>query len=216
MQSRTGPERSGIIAKPPGRNIARPPSTSICRAARASRSRKDPPEYPPPFAQHGPMAAVRPSAATRNIKTSPAIVRRRNRASRPASTSAPHAGPMTEVAAQADAMTARDRLGDTGVLEAGQTEFRQRTGSGMGGRNWQAWLCGYAPPLEFRWPAYLSTALGPPLSCPAARDRRILQENSSGSKFLKEKFVTPRGLNSSRHAQNQADRLKAANTKRRR
>ena len=68
--------------------------------------------------------------------------------------------PMTQVAAEVVAMTALDCLGDTGVLEAAQAEFRDRTGGGIGGATWLAPLCDYAPPLNFRWPEYVTTARG--------------------------------------------------------
>lgn len=68
--------------------------------------------------------------------------------------------PMTEVAAQVVAMTALDCLGDGGVLGAAAAEFRARTGGGIGGSNWLAPLCDYAPPLDFRWPEYVTTPRG--------------------------------------------------------
>ena len=68
--------------------------------------------------------------------------------------------PMTVVAAQVVAMTALDCLGETGVLQAAQAEFRDRTGGGIGGSKWLAPLCDYAPPLDFRWPEYVTTARG--------------------------------------------------------
>ena len=68
--------------------------------------------------------------------------------------------PMTQVAAEVVAMTALDCLGNTGVLEAAQAEFRDRTGGGIGGATWLAPLCDYAPPLNFRWPEYVTTARG--------------------------------------------------------
>ncbi|MBU2942129.1 amidohydrolase [Shimia thalassica] len=68
--------------------------------------------------------------------------------------------PMVETAAKVIAMTALDLLGDTGVLEAAQAEFKERTGGGIGGENWIAPLCDYEPPLQFRWPEYVTTARG--------------------------------------------------------
>ncbi|MDO6798121.1 amidohydrolase [Shimia thalassica] len=68
--------------------------------------------------------------------------------------------PMVETAAKVIAMTALDLLGDTGVLEAAQAEFKDRTGGGIGGENWIAPLCDYEPPLQFRWPEYVTTARG--------------------------------------------------------
>ena len=68
--------------------------------------------------------------------------------------------PMTRVAAQVVAMTALDCLTDPTMLAAAQEEFRDRTGGGIGGKNWLAPLCDHAPPLDFRWPEYITTARG--------------------------------------------------------
>jgi len=68
--------------------------------------------------------------------------------------------PMTEVAAQVVAMTVLDCLGETDMLETAQAEFRTRTGGGIGGTKWLAPLCDYAPPVDFRWPEYITTARG--------------------------------------------------------
>ena len=81
---------------------------------------------------------------------------------------APCIDPMVEVAAQVIAMTALDCLGDSGVLEAAQAEFRDRTGGGIGGDNWLAPLCDYEPPLHFRWPEYVTTRRGEDWVLPTA------------------------------------------------
>ena len=39
-------------------------------------------------------------------------------------------------------------------------EFVERTGGGVGGSNWIAPLCDYEPPIDFRWPEYVTTARG--------------------------------------------------------
>jgi len=72
----------------------------------------------------------------------------------------PSIDPMINVAAQVIAMTALDCLGDSGVLEAAQAEFNDRTGGGVGGSDWQEPLCDYEPPLHFRWPEYITTPRG--------------------------------------------------------
>jgi len=84
----------------------------------------------------------------------------------------PSIDPMTEVAAQVVAMTALDCLGDTGLLEAAQAEFRDRTGGGIGGSNWLAPLCDYAPPLDFRWPEYVTTARGTDWVIPTSAEQK--------------------------------------------
>jgi aminobenzoyl-glutamate utilization protein B len=68
--------------------------------------------------------------------------------------------PMTEVAAQVIAMTALDCLTDPDLLDAARAEFTDRTCGGIGGTNWLAPLCDYAPPLAFRWPEYVTTPRG--------------------------------------------------------
>ncbi len=68
--------------------------------------------------------------------------------------------PMTEVAAQVVAMTTLDCLTNRNLLDEAQAEFRERTGGGIGGTDWLAPLCDYAPPLDFRWPEYITTARG--------------------------------------------------------
>lgn len=68
--------------------------------------------------------------------------------------------PMVKTAAQVIAMTILDCLGDSGVLEAAQAEFYERTGGGVNGDKWLGPLCDYKPPLHFRWPEYVTTARG--------------------------------------------------------
>ncbi|TKZ22638.1 amidohydrolase [Shimia litoralis] len=69
--------------------------------------------------------------------------------------------PMIEVAAQVIAMTALDCLmPESSVLADAKDEFVTRTGGGVGGDAWIAPLCDYAPPLNFRWPEYVTTRRG--------------------------------------------------------
>ena len=68
--------------------------------------------------------------------------------------------PMIETAARTVGGTLVDLLIDPQALPAARTEFEQRTGGGIGGSQWLAPLCDYAPPLDFRWPEYVSTPRG--------------------------------------------------------
>ncbi|MEQ9695424.1 amidohydrolase [Shimia sp. SDUM112013] len=68
--------------------------------------------------------------------------------------------PMIETAAKVLSMTALDLLSDAGALQRAQDEFRDRTGGGIGGTEWIAPLCDYDPPLNFRWPEYVTTSRG--------------------------------------------------------
>ena len=68
--------------------------------------------------------------------------------------------PMVEAAAQVLALTALDCLTKPELLAAAQAEFRERTGGGIGGTDWLAPLCDYEPPLDVRWPEYITTARG--------------------------------------------------------
>jgi len=44
--------------------------------------------------------------------------------------------------------------------EAARREFIERTGGGIGGSRWIAPLCDYKPPIDFRWPEYVTTRRG--------------------------------------------------------
>ncbi|WP_243613168.1 amidohydrolase [Shimia aestuarii] len=68
--------------------------------------------------------------------------------------------PMMETAAQVLALTALDCLTNPALLEEAQAEFKARTGGGIGGTDWLAPLCDYTPPLDARWPEYITTARG--------------------------------------------------------
>jgi aminobenzoyl-glutamate utilization protein B len=46
------------------------------------------------------------------------------------------------------------------VRTAARTEFIERTGGGVGGSSWIAPLCDYPPPIDFRWPEYVTTPRG--------------------------------------------------------
>jgi aminobenzoyl-glutamate utilization protein B len=68
--------------------------------------------------------------------------------------------PMVETAAKVLALSALRLLEDHRAREAAMEEFKARTGGGVGGSNWIAPLCDYAPPIHFRWPEYVTTARG--------------------------------------------------------
>jgi aminobenzoyl-glutamate utilization protein B len=55
-----------------------------------------------------------------------------------------------------------DLLTEPAPLRQAQDEFRDRTGSGIGGTKWVAPLLpkDFAPPVDLRWPEYTQTALG--------------------------------------------------------
>ncbi|MGB0505116.1 MAG: amidohydrolase [Pikeienuella sp.] len=72
----------------------------------------------------------------------------------------PSIDPMVDTAAEVIAMTALDCLTNPDLLAAAQAEFRERTGGGIGGDKWLPPLCDYEPPLNFRWPEYVTTRRG--------------------------------------------------------
>jgi aminobenzoyl-glutamate utilization protein B len=66
------------------------------------------------------------------------------------------------VAAKTMALTLLDLATDPALLAAAQTEFRERTGGGMGGSAWVGPLlpADFEPPVDLRWPEYVTTARG--------------------------------------------------------
>lgn len=68
--------------------------------------------------------------------------------------------PMIFVASKTIAATFLDLLNDQRLLNSCKQEFDERTGGGVGGTNWIAPLCDYDPPINFRWPEYVTTARG--------------------------------------------------------
>jgi aminobenzoyl-glutamate utilization protein B len=60
------------------------------------------------------------------------------------------------------ALTLVDLAADPAVLAAAQAEFRDRTGGGIGGANWVGPLLppDFVPPVDLRWPEYVTTARG--------------------------------------------------------
>jgi len=67
--------------------------------------------------------------------------------------------PMIDCAGKTVALTMLDLLTDRELLEQATREFVERTG-GIGGSRWQAPLCDYPAPIDFRWPEYVNTARG--------------------------------------------------------
>lgn len=68
--------------------------------------------------------------------------------------------PMIECAAKTIGCTLVDLLTEPQWLADAQAEFEQRTGGGIGGSDWIPPLCDYPPPLDFRWPEYVTTPRG--------------------------------------------------------
>ena len=68
--------------------------------------------------------------------------------------------PMVQTAAKVLALSALRLLEDKSARDAAMEEFRTRTGGGVGGDQWLAPQCDYAPPIHFRWPEYVDTPRG--------------------------------------------------------
>ncbi len=68
--------------------------------------------------------------------------------------------PMLSAASKTVALSLLRLLEDKDVRNAAREEFNQRTGGGIGGDQWIAPLCDYEPPINFRWPEYITTARG--------------------------------------------------------
>jgi aminobenzoyl-glutamate utilization protein B len=66
------------------------------------------------------------------------------------------------VAARTMALTMLDLALQPEVLEAAQAEFRERTGGGVGGSKWVGPLlpADFDPPVDLRWPEYVTTPRG--------------------------------------------------------
>lgn len=70
--------------------------------------------------------------------------------------------PMWSKAASVIATTLLDLLSEPAALERAQSEFRERTGGGVGGSRWIAPLLppDFQAPVGYRWPEYVSTPRG--------------------------------------------------------
>lgn len=66
------------------------------------------------------------------------------------------------VAAKTMALTLVDLAAKPDVLAAAQAEFRERTGGGVGGAGWVEPLlpADFVPPVDLKWPEYVTTARG--------------------------------------------------------
>lgn len=75
-------------------------------------------------------------------------------------------------AAQIIGMTIVDLLTKPEILKAAREEFNERTGGGIGGTKWVAPLCDYEPPVDLKWPEYVTTQRGEMQWCiPAKGDK---------------------------------------------
>ena len=70
--------------------------------------------------------------------------------------------PSVRVAAKTIGATLVDLLGDGELLAAAQAEFRERTGGGIGGEEWEPPMlpADFRVPHDLRWPEYVTTARG--------------------------------------------------------
>ncbi len=68
--------------------------------------------------------------------------------------------PMVTCAAKTVALSALRLLEDGQARQGAMDEFVRRTGGGVGGSEWIAPLCDYEPPINFRWPEYVTTQRG--------------------------------------------------------
>jgi len=76
------------------------------------------------------------------------------------------------VAGRTMALTLLDLALKPGLLEAAQAEWRDRTGGGLGGSKWVAPLLpkDFHPPVDLRWPEYVTTARGEEWWLPTPQD----------------------------------------------
>ncbi|MCR0983207.1 M20/M25/M40 family metallo-hydrolase [Roseomonas populi] len=76
------------------------------------------------------------------------------------------------VAARTMALTMVDLATKPGALDACQAEFRERTGGGVGGTEWVGPLlpADFDPPVDLRWPEYVSTPRGEEWTFPTPRN----------------------------------------------
>jgi aminobenzoyl-glutamate utilization protein B len=82
--------------------------------------------------------------------------------------------PSVRVAAKTIGATLVDLLADGELLAAAQAEFRERTGGGIGGARWEPPMlpADFRPPVELRWPEYITTARGEEWWIPTRADDR--------------------------------------------
>ena len=68
--------------------------------------------------------------------------------------------PMIATASKTLALSLLNLLEDNEIRQSARNEFDARTGGGIGGEQWMAPLCDYQPPINFRWPEYVTTVRG--------------------------------------------------------
>lgn len=68
--------------------------------------------------------------------------------------------PMIRTAAKILTLSALRLLEDSSARTDAMQEFKRRTGGGVGGTDWLPPLCDYEPPIDFRWPEYVTTHRG--------------------------------------------------------
>ncbi|MDQ7249227.1 amidohydrolase [Dongia sedimenti] len=80
--------------------------------------------------------------------------------------------PMIETAAKTIAGSICDLLTRPELLSAAKAEFTERTGGGVGGSNWISPQLpkDFRPPIDYRWPEYVTTSRGEEWWIPAAAD----------------------------------------------
>ena len=67
---------------------------------------------------------------------------------------------MLNSAAKTVALSLLRLLEDKESRDSAMHEFNQRTGGGVSGDRWIKALCDYQPPVNFRWPEYVTTHRG--------------------------------------------------------
>lgn len=79
--------------------------------------------------------------------------------------------PMWSTAGKVIGATIIDLMTDKAALERAQAEFRERTGGGIGGSKWVAPLLppDFAPPVDYRWPEYVTTVRGEEWTIPTGK-----------------------------------------------
>ncbi|QQK79638.1 amidohydrolase [Salicibibacter cibi] len=68
--------------------------------------------------------------------------------------------PMIYSASKTVGMMIIDLLTNDKLLDKAKEEFKERTGGGINGAYWTPPLCDYEPPIDYRWPEYVTTARG--------------------------------------------------------
>jgi aminobenzoyl-glutamate utilization protein B len=79
---------------------------------------------------------------------------------------------MIATASRCIAGTIVDLLTRPDLRQAARSEFERRTGGGVGGKDWIPPLLerDFRPPIDYRWPEYVTTARGEEWWNPASAD----------------------------------------------